>query len=357
MPHKISKDGMVRICLYDAERHFRRNNGEKINDQIVAKIPSDGLSKRRIAFKVRQIREAQKEKNRIFKERMRINRIKGILEAKSDFNEKKFKRRRKRFAVDVDSDFLEETKDTDVPITQKDKELGLQILSKSASNIDKALQNIRITNGLKMRLDLGTGNTTFILGSSKRGKTTLMMWLYRKHYKSKKFITTLFSINSQIRAYKGEKRLLRCSSFSRLAQKYIKLEKFINRKTGNRYQFANLIDDVIDIRHNRLINNMILTYRNSNISTVMCMQYSNLLSKSSRANINNVLIFGFNSTESIEVVIKTFLRSVFVKIGLKKLDDQIRFFQEVTVNHQFMYYHPVSNTLTFHKINIKKNRK
>ena len=324
MTRKFRKDGSAHVCMHSAERHFRRKNGEKINHQISIIVPRLRRTDKEMEIVITELKSAQRKRNKQFRNNLRRKTIERIFGPK----------------------------DTDVLETKEDKELGEAILG--PPNVNSALSNIKITRGLDLRLDPRTGNSTVLLGSSKKGKSTLLMWIYRKYYKKKAWITTLFSINSQISTYKGEKDLLKCNSFDVKAQKYIRLQKFINRKTSNRYNFANLIDDVIDVRHNKLITNMVLTYRNSNISTVLCMQYSNLLSKSSRANFNNVIIFGFNSDESMEVVIKTFLRSAFSKMGIKRLDDQIRFFKKMTKDHQFLYYHPASDSLSFHKIILRK---
>lgn len=212
---------------------------------------------------------------------------------------------------------------------------------------------VTIQNDYELILDPGTGNSTVILGSSKRGKSTLLMNIYDRYYsKDKKFISTLFSINAHIPIYKKAKRLLLSDCFNKRSQKYIKLQRYINSKTNNEYEFLNMFDDVIDMKHSKLINQLVLTYRNSHISTIMCLQYGYLLSKMNRANINNVFIFGSNSNESILDLIKTYLKPHFIRLGFKKIDDQVKLFKYVTDNHGFIYIHPVSDTISFHRLGL-----
>lgn len=200
-----------------------------------------------------------------------------------------------------------------------------------------------------LSLDDDTGNTTAILGSSKQGKSYAMMYIYKKYYSKRNWITTLYTLNPQ--SFGGSKfkdnRLIIYPGF---ISKAIESQKYLNECSNNKYDFCNLFDDLISINHNKLINNLILTYRNSKISTVICMQYSNLLSKMSRANFNNVLLFQFNTDEAIEVVIKTFLKSKLKDImgGRPTMANMVKFYKDHTGDYKFMHYVPATNELTFH---------
>lgn len=219
------------------------------------------------------------------------------------------------------------------------------------NNMNKQFNNINILNTYDIKLDPNTGNSCVILGSSKRGKSTLMMNIYNKYYGyDKNNICTLFSINSHIGVYKSDKNLLVSDCFNGRSQKYIKLQKYINGKTKNKYNFLNMFDDIIDMKYSKLINQLILTYRNSNISTIMCLQYGYLLSKMNRANVNNIIIFGSNTNESIEDLIKTYLKPYFNKLGYKTFDEQMGLFKYVTNDFGFIYIHPKSDNITFHKL-------
>jgi hypothetical protein len=209
----------------------------------------------------------------------------------------------------------------------------------------------QLTN-LDIQLDQGTGNTIYILGSSKMGKSTLLMYIYKKYYADPKFITTLFTINYHIKTYIKDKTLMLCKIFDKNAEKVIKMEKFINTKTKNHYDFVNIFDDILDVKYNKLLNDMIMTYRNANISSVVSLQYTHLLSKGARANVNNVICFGFNTEESILTVIKTFLKTPFSNLGYKTEQQQINFYKDMTKDHGFIYIHPVSQTISFHKLSL-----
>lgn len=202
-------------------------------------------------------------------------------------------------------------------------------------------------------LDNGTGNSTVIFGSSKAGKTTLMMYLYRQFYDdNKELISTLFSGNMQNISYSHLKNLIIADGFNDKSEKYIKMHKYINMKTNNHYNFLEMFDDILDMKYSKLINNLILSYRNSNISSIICLQYIKLLSKQNRANCNNIIIFRNNTDEAIKDVIETFLKSYFLNLGLRRYDEQYNFYKEVTSDYGFFYLYPKLNRITIHRLKI-----
>lgn len=215
------------------------------------------------------------------------------------------------------------------------------------TTFDKQLQ---MRAPFHLRLDGNTGNTTFILGSSKMGKSTAIMHIYDKYYSEKQFVSILWTANPQIALYKGHKKLIVAGKWNADSEKVIRDEKRIQTKTKNTYKFLNMFDDVINVRNNTLLDNLILTYRNSKMSSIISLQYSNLMSKCSRANCNNILAFGFNTDESIEVVIKTFLTGYLKSIGVPKLPDQINWYKAVTSDHGFIYIKPADGIVSFHRL-------
>lgn len=204
----------------------------------------------------------------------------------------------------------------------------------------------------KLLLDQNTGNTTFIMGSSKMGKSTALMEIYDTYYSGKEFISILWTANPQIKLYKGHKNLLKSGIWNKQSEEVIEAEKKIQTKTKNRYKFCNMFDDVINVRNNTLIDNLLLTYRNSDMSSIISLQYSNLMSKCSRSNCNNILCFGFNTDEAIVVVIKTFLSGYLRTQGINILEDQINWYKEVTKDHSFIYIKPADGIVSFHRFSV-----
>lgn len=204
----------------------------------------------------------------------------------------------------------------------------------------------------KLKLDEGTGNTTLLLGSSKMGKSTLLMKMYDEYYSDNNYISILWAGNPHIKVYEKHKNLIISSVWNKKSTKVIESQKKIQVGTKNKYNFCNLFDDVIDVHNSDLVRNLMLSYRNSKISSVISLQYPNLLSKSSRGNCNNIICFRFVSDESIEVVLKIFFTGYLSSIGIKKLGDQINWYKEMTNDHSFIYLKPAENIVSFHKLSV-----
>lgn len=198
---------------------------------------------------------------------------------------------------------------------------------------------------VELKLDQATGNSTVLIGSSKAGKTTVMMHLFEKYYGSRDFVSVLFAGNPQLAAYKAPKLIV----VDKYEPGLIRMAHKIQKETDNHYKFAFMLDDMLEQRDDRTLKNLVLSYRNSEISSVACLQYTNLLAKNSRANVNNILLFRFNSEEATELAVKQFTKAFFRRLGVEP-EDMIDFYKRATANHGFIYIHPASDTISFHRL-------
>ena len=197
-------------------------------------------------------------------------------------------------------------------------------------------------------LDENTGNSLLLIGSSKSGKSHALMGLYDKYYSKPKYISTLFALNPQIEVYKGHKRLIVCDRFGAHEAKYIRAQKYVNVKTKNKYNFVVMIDDFIAIRYSKILNDLILTLRNSNISSMICLQFTKLLSKEARSNVNGILFFSLNSDEAIIDTVAIYLKGHFRTLtsrGFPAAIDPVGFYRDLTQNHNTIYLHVASGHL------------
>lgn len=212
------------------------------------------------------------------------------------------------------------------------------------------LPDVTIRDSLRFSLDEGTGSTILLLGSSKRGKSHLMMRIYEDKFRRKDTISTLFSDNPHLKVYGSDKDLLCAYGFGDRHAKYIQMQHYINVKTKNEYKFANFLDDIVDRKNSPIVNKMVLTYRNAGISLIIALQYLMLMSKMNRSNINHTFCFGMNSAEDEMSVIKNMLRPYFAQMGLKRLDDMVRFYRVVTRDHGFIHIDNVRGEVSFHRL-------
>ena len=85
--------------------------------------------------------------------------------------------------------------------------------------------------------------------------------------------------------------------------------KKINDGTCNKFNFLVIFDDIIQLR-GILLSKSILTLRNSNISTVISIQYEKLLSPAQRSSVHNMYLFNLRA-ESWEYMLKGYLLGNF----------------------------------------------
>jgi hypothetical protein len=91
----------------------------------------------------------------------------------------------------------------------------------------------------------------------------------------------------------------------RFCPKVLQALKRVNDATKLRFKFLVIFDDIINLRGN-LITKCILTLRNSNISTVISIQYEKLLNPAQRSSVHNMFLFNLRS-ESWEFLLKGYL--------------------------------------------------
>ena len=209
-----------------------------------------------------------------------------------------------------------------------------------------------ITDLPNLKLDADTGNSIVILASSKGGKTTLLKKIYDKYYLSGKSINILFSVNIHAKIYKDLKDVIKVNKFDKESQVTINQMKKINMVSNNKFEYLVMLDDIIDSKYSAVLNNLILTYRNSNFSSIISLQYPYLLSKASRSSINNIFFGSFNTDESIVSVIKSFLASQFVLMGYHTLESQVNLYRELTKDFHFLYYFSRERLLIRFKIQL-----
>lgn len=276
----------ININLYDAEKYAQGKTFK-----IAKYVPVDDKTNEEIEKIIKDVKDAQREKNRLFR------------------------------------------------ATKQPRKRG----PPQRIFYERGYDSAAISKDIPIHFDNGTGNTFVLFGASKSGKTTLMMKIYNDYWKNycapKRTLTTLFAMNPQIKLYDSAQFIIKCDVFDTDSANYIDWQRKTNKLNNNKFTFLNMFDDIIDVRHKSIINNLILTYRNSNMSAIICLQYVNLLSKAARSNINNVFLMHMNTDESIEVAIKAYLSALLHKIGIAA-ESGIQWYRDHTRDHNFIYINP-----------------
>jgi hypothetical protein len=107
--------------------------------------------------------------------------------------------------------------------------------------------------------------------------------------------------------------------------KLVKFMKKINDNTDNAYPVLLILDDVFSSMKVNSFKSLILTLRNSNISTVVLSQAHNHLTPDSRSSIHKTLVTGFNENQWIKFLGESFLKeivNILIKTGVLPPDQR-----------------------------------
>lgn len=175
-----------------------------------------------------------------------------------------------------------------------------------------------------------TGQTIFLFGSSKSGKTELLKKLaYVFSFSDPEYATIFYTPNAHAKTYNELQDYKKHMAIASHWIPELVLQQYkINRETKNRYKFLNILDDCVDNKNDEVLKEMILTLRNSDISTILSIQDPVLVERMGRSSINYVFLMKFNNDEAIEKIIEKFLSSYFAPMG--SMDKKVAFYRDVT---------------------------
>jgi len=175
-------------------------------------------------------------------------------------------------------------------------------------------------------VDKPSGTTALVLGSSFSGKTSLLVHALDLITKGKYYdviVVMTESINAEPLKKLPGNVLISNAFFPGL----IKLAYDINRATNNRYRFLFVLDDIVNFRGKDSFQKLILTYRNSGISTIVLTQYSKLLAPSQRSSVHKIYFTGARDYNSREYIVKNWLKGHMQDRGILKKEAQDEWFK------------------------------
>lgn len=197
---------------------------------------------------------------------------------------------------------------------------------------------MRNINSLELPADK-FGCSIVFYGSTRSGKTTLVNYLYKKHFTD--YISILMSNSLQSDAYKSLKKA--CITSDMYHEEMLKDMYKINHSTKNHYKFCVVIDDVTDHRMSKEMVKLFTIYRNSRISTMLCAQATTMVNKTCRANINFVCLGRLNNDLEIEMVVKSYLTSFFPTS--MRMAEKITLYRQLTDDHHWIIIDQVGNDI------------
>jgi hypothetical protein len=192
------------------------------------------------------------------------------------------------------------------------------------------------------------GCSILMVGSTRSGKSTALKYILDKYFQ--KHIGVLFSQSVKANAYKDMNYPLIAKSTPYIPE-LIHDAYVINKETKNYYPFLFVIDDHPLVKTDKELLKLCTIYRNSGLSSITCVQNLGMLNPTCRSNINFVLLFACNNTETIEKTIKCFLRG-YMPQGWN-YDQKIALYKQLTADHHFILINNLDGSICRCKIDLK----
>ena len=173
------------------------------------------------------------------------------------------------------------------------------------------------------------GMTIAMIGSTRSGKTTLLKHTLKKYFDD--HIGVLMTPSLHAPVYSDVKGISKAPDYlpTIIHEMYA-----INKKTENKYPFLVVLDDVVTAKFDKTLMKSFTIYRNSGITTIMCVQNPIILNSVTRGNINAVLLGYLNSDEACEKVIRMFC---YTAIPGKNIEEKIHEYKRLTQGHHWLY--------------------
>jgi len=168
-----------------------------------------------------------------------------------------------------------------------------------------------------------------LCASTRAGKTSLLNFLYDRHFR--KHITTIMSNSLNSDAYDYVKRF--CVLSDLYHPEMLKEMYQINHSTKNHYEFCIILDDLTNVKNDKEYLRLLTIYRNSRISCIVSAQGISMFNKTARGNINFVFLGRLNSDAEVEKVVKEYLLSYYPKN--LNIAEKITMYRRETSDHWF----------------------
>jgi len=205
-------------------------------------------------------------------------------------------------------------------------------------------------NNISDALEIKSGNRRFrtgctigYFGSTKSGKSYLLSNTIEKLINSWDLII-IFSINISNPLFDNLRKYNHVIFIDKFKPALVETLHIINSSIDidKRFSILCVLDDLIDDKENPILKNMLITYRNANISTFISSQAYSIVSKKARANLNFVFLGKFNNTEAKADIIDIYLsgnNKYMADVGYRvkaKKDEEMRKYEKMTQNNNFI---------------------
>jgi len=190
------------------------------------------------------------------------------------------------------------------------------------------------------------------LASSRSGKTTLLYNLINQISKEYDIIL-LFTTNSKSGVYSNfSSKDSRIVIIQDMDSRIINALHYLNQECENEYRILVILDDIIDVRQNKVVKQLFSTYRNAHFSTIHSIQYTTYMNKDSRAQCHRFFFGHLNNLDEVRKVCTNYIygfEGLIYPNGIntksKKIDYLCEWYMENTKNYNFIVFDNLENKI------------
>lgn len=183
--------------------------------------------------------------------------------------------------------------------------------------------------------DSNNGVTIGMVGSSGAGKSTIIKEVFLEDVfgirKDKDYIITIFTESPDSDAFKNLPKDVKVDGHG-LDEEQINWAYRMNLMHGKMYNFMFILDDVLNLRYQKQLEKMFLIMRNTNITSVVSIQYPNLIPRPIRTSVYYIFCLRFNQMEGVEMAVEYFLSSY---IPGKSKEEKCQIYASWAEHHRF----------------------
>lgn len=190
--------------------------------------------------------------------------------------------------------------------------------------------------------------TGMLCGSTKSGKTTLLIKIYEE-IKNRFDMMIIFSVSSHKEIYDSFKKCILIPKFDEELVNYLyTLNRYLAEKNKEMLKILIILDDIVTEKSNKTLLNMVCTMRNSAITTLISVQSPNMINDDNKGNFNFIILKKLNDSQKYNDLIKLYfdgdilqrngqeIPEELLKTVIRKKEFIRKFLREKTSNYNFL---------------------
>jgi hypothetical protein len=187
-----------------------------------------------------------------------------------------------------------------------------------------------------------------LIGSTRSGKTVALLYIWNTYFRES-HIGIMATGSTQAEIYKPLQKSTAISPY--FFPEVIKETMIVNQKTGNKYKFLHIFDDMLDGKNSKALSKLLCIGRNNGMSTIISAQELTILNAVGRTNLNYMLLFRLNSMMAVEKVVKNYLTHI---LPGKNLDEKCKMYVSLTQEHYCFVCDFLANEVFITKIDLSE---